>query len=101
LIYFNVDHVRDSIAERARAEGTPAKLVIIDLSAAPLVDLQSAHSLAGLADELTAAGIRVQVVEARSGVRERLRSEGLDARLGGIDRFTSVADVVDSFQKTG
>jgi hypothetical protein len=35
------------------------------------------------------------VVEARSGVRERLRGEGLDARLGGIDRRTSVADVVD------
>jgi hypothetical protein len=39
-------------------------------------------------------GIRVQVVEARSGVRERLRTEGLDTRLGGIDRFTSVAGVV-------
>jgi MFS superfamily sulfate permease-like transporter len=74
--------------------------VVIDLSAAPHVDLQSAHALAGLAEELTASGIRAQVVEARSSVRERLRNEGLDARLGGIDRFTSVADVVDSFLKT-
>ena len=63
------------------------------------MDLQSAHSLASLADELTASAIRVQVVEARSGVRERLGGEGLDARLGGIDRFTSVADAVDAFQK--
>jgi MFS superfamily sulfate permease-like transporter len=99
LIYFNVDHVRDSIAERACAEGTPPKLVIVDLSAAPYVDLQSAHSLAALADELTTSGIRVQVVEARSSVRERLRGEGLDGRLGGINRFTSVADAVDAFQK--
>jgi SulP family sulfate permease len=99
LIYFNVDHVRDTIAERVRAEGVPPKVVIIDLSAAPVVDLQSAHTVAGLADELGAAGIRVQVVEARSSVRERLRNEGLDARLGGINRFTSVADVVDSMQK--
>jgi MFS superfamily sulfate permease-like transporter len=75
--------------------------VVIDLSAAPYVDLQSAHTLAGLADELSAAGIRVQVVEARSTVRERLRAEGLDERLGGIDRFTSVADVVDSLQTPG
>jgi high affinity sulfate transporter 1 len=95
LIYFNMDHVRDVILDRARAENQPPKLVVIDLSAAPLVDLQSAHSLAGLADELNALGIRAQVVEARSAVRERLRREGLDARLGGIDRFTSVADVVD------
>jgi MFS superfamily sulfate permease-like transporter len=75
--------------------------VVIDLSAAPYVDLQSVHTLAGLADQLTAQGIRVHAVEARSSVREFLRQEGCDARLGGIDRFTSVADVVDSFQKTG
>jgi high affinity sulfate transporter 1 len=98
LIYFNVDHVRDTIADRIGAGAVPPKVVIIDLSAAPVVDLQSAHTLAGLADELTAAGIRVQVVEARSSVRERLRAEGLDSRLGGINRFTSVADVVDSEQ---
>jgi high affinity sulfate transporter 1 len=101
LIYFNVDSVRDTISSRVRAEPTPPKLVILDLSAAPHVDLQSVHTLAGLADELAAAGIRLQAVEARSGVRERLRREGLDARFGGIDRFTSVADVVDNFQKTG
>jgi len=101
LIYFNVDHVRDTITGRVHAEPRRPALVVIDLSAAPHVDLQSAHTLAGLADELTAASIQVQVVEARSAVRERLRGEGLDARLGGIDRFTSVADVVDSFQRSG
>jgi len=39
--------------------------------------------------------MRVQVVEARSSVRERLRIEGVDAKLGGIDRFTSVADALE------
>jgi MFS superfamily sulfate permease-like transporter len=101
LIYFNVDHVRDAISGRARAATPPPALVIIDLSAAPHVDLQSAHAVAELAAELAAAGIRVQVVEARSSVRERLRREGLDAQLGGIDRFTSVADVVEEFQQAG
>jgi MFS superfamily sulfate permease-like transporter len=98
LIYFNVDHVRDTIAARVQTEATPPKLVIIDLSAAPHVDLQSAHTLAGLADELTANGIRFQAVEARSAVRDRLRNEGLDAKLGGINRFSTVADAVESFQ---
>jgi len=41
----------------------------------------------------------VQAVEARSSVRERLRSEGVDAGLGGIDRFTTVAEAVESFQE--
>ena len=100
LVYFNVDQVRDTILDRVHAESPLPKLVVLDLSAAPTVDLQSAHTLAGVADELTRTGIRVHVVETRSSVRDRLRGEGLDARLGGIDRFTSVADAVDDFLKT-
>ena len=99
LLYFNMDHVRDTIAERVRAEATPPKLVVLDLSAAPYVDMHSAHMLAELAGELTAAGIRLQAVEARSSVRDRLRGEGVEEKLGGINRFTSVADAVDAFQK--
>jgi MFS superfamily sulfate permease-like transporter len=98
LLYFNVDHVRDTVAGRVRAESPPPRLLIVDLSSSPIVDLQAAHALAGLADELVAAGIRVQMVEARASVRELLRQEGLDARLGGIDRFTSVADAVDALR---
>jgi high affinity sulfate transporter 1 len=98
LLYFNIDQVRDSISARIKRESPPPKLVILDLSAAPFVDLQSAHALGELADEMSAAGVKLQVVEARSGVRERLRAEGLDARLGGVNRFTSVADVVESFK---
>jgi sulfate permease, SulP family len=96
LVYFNVDHVCEVILERARAEATRPRLVVLDLSAAPHVDLQSAHALAALADELTASGIQVRTVEARSSVRDRLRREGVDARLGAADRTTSVADVVEA-----
>jgi sulfate permease, SulP family len=98
LVYFNVDHICETILDRVRAEPTPPKLVVLDLSAAPRVDLQSAQTLGNLADELAAAGIRVQAVEARSSVRDRLRSEGVDDRWGGINRFTSVADAVSSLR---
>ena len=63
------------------------------------VEMQSAHTLAELAEELKAAGSPVQLVEARSSVRDRLRNEALDAKLGGINRFTTVADAVESFQR--
>jgi MFS superfamily sulfate permease-like transporter len=99
LLYFNVDHVRDLILERTRAEAAPPQLVVLDFSAAPLVDLQGSHTLAGLADELATAGIRVQAVNARASVRDRLRNDGVDAKLGGLDRGMSVADAVDAFQK--
>lgn len=98
LLYFNMDHVRDTISGRVHGEGTPPKLVVLDLSAAPHVDMHAAHMLAELAGELTAAGIHFQAVEALSSVRDRLRNEGVEEKLGGINRFTSVADVVDNFQ---
>ena len=97
LVYFNVDIVCETILSRIRAEAKLPKLVVLDLSAAPLVDMQSAHTLAGMADELTATGIQFHAVEPRSSVRDRLRHEHVESRLGGIDRFTSVADVIDHF----
>ena len=99
-MYFNVDHVCESILRRVHAEPSPPKLVVLDLSAAPRVDLQSAHALAGLADEINVKGIRFQAVEPRSSVRDRLRNEGVDGKLGGVNRFTSVADAVEDSQKT-
>jgi high affinity sulfate transporter 1 len=97
LIYFNVDNVCEVILSRVRVEATPPKLVVLDLSAAPLVDMQSAHTLASMADELTAMRIQFHAVEPRSSVRDRLRREGVDIKLGGVNRFTTVADVIDHF----
>jgi high affinity sulfate transporter 1 len=97
LVYFNVDNVCETILNRVHAEPTKPKLVVLDLSAAPLVDMQGAHTLAGMADELTAMGIEFHAVEPRSSVRDRLRREGVDAKLGGVNRFMSIADVIDHF----
>lgn len=97
LIYFNIDHVCDTILARVRAELDKPGLVVLDLSASPYVDLQSAHSLAGMADELRASGVRLQVVEARSAARDRLNSEGLEERIGRANRFVTVADALDDF----
>ena len=97
LVYFNIDNVCDVILSRVRGEPTPPKLVVLDLSAAARVDMQSAHMLAGIADELTAQGIQFHAVEPRSSVRERLRHEHVDSKLGGIDRFSTVVDVIDHF----
>jgi len=98
VVYFNVDHVCDAIREHAHAGAVRPAMVVLDLSAAAYVDMQSAHTLAGLADELRAAGIKVQAVEVRSKVRDRLRGERLDDRLGTVDRFTSVADAVEALK---
>ena len=99
LFYFNIDSVCDSILNRVHAARPSPKLVVLDLSAAPRVDMQSAYTLAAMANQLVENGIRLQAVEPRSSVRDRLRSEEVDRKLGGVNRFTMVADVVEHFQR--
>ena len=95
LLYFNVDHVCDTILARTRSENPKPRQVVLDLSAAAYVDLQSAHTLAGMAAELEASGVPLQTVEARSSVRDRLRTEGVASRLRLADRSVAVAEVVE------
>jgi MFS superfamily sulfate permease-like transporter len=99
LVYFNIDNVCEAILRRIRAQPTLPKLVVLDLSEAALVDMQSVHTLAGMAEELLAENIEFHVVEARSSVRDRLRREGVAGKFGGVNRFMTVADVIDHFQR--
>jgi SulP family sulfate permease len=92
--------VRDRVAARLRAEVAPPKIVILDLSASPHVDIQACGVLKSMGDDIKATGARLQIVEARSSVRDRLRAEGIVERLSPINRFTSVADAVEDFQKS-
>ena len=96
LLYFNMNYVRDTIEERVQAE-KETKLVVLDLSEVSVVDMHAAEMLAGLAGDLAAKGIEIQAVEAHSQVRDRLRSEGLTERYGGIGRLRTVADAADDY----
>ena len=96
LLYFNMNLVRDTIEAHVLAE-KDTKLVVLDLSEVSVVDMHAAEMLAGLADELAAKGVQIRAVEAHSQVRDRLRSEGLTERFGGIARLRTVADVADDF----
>jgi MFS superfamily sulfate permease-like transporter len=80
--------------DRVAAMTPPPRAVVCDLSNAPHVDISGAEMLKRLASDLRAKGIRLQLVEARSTVRDRLRAEGLDDRLDASDRSPSVADAV-------
>ncbi len=101
LLYFNAEHVLATILERARAEGNDLRRVICDLSASPTVDLAGARMLESLHDELAKRNVVLHVVEARSSVRDLLRAEGLEEKVGRIDRFSTVADAVDRFETRG
>jgi sulfate permease, SulP family len=100
LLYFNADHVRTTLWSQIRSAAEPLGLVIGDLSTSPYVDLAGARMLATLYPQLQAAGIRLRLVGAHAGVRDILRAEGLEEKLGHFGRRLSVADVVDEWLNT-
>jgi sulfate permease, SulP family len=97
LLYFNADYVRDTVMKRVAEMGAGLRLVICDLSTSPYVDLAGAEMLVGLYDQLASVNVRLQIVEARSSVRDRLHAEGVEDKVGRIGRFKSLADAVDEF----
>jgi sulfate permease, SulP family len=101
LLYFNADYVRDTVMKRVAEMGAGLRLAICDLSTSPYVDLGGAEMLAGLHDQLASVNVRLQIVEARSSVRDRLHAEGVENKVGRIGRFKSLADAVDDFLKSG
>lgn len=97
VMYFNAEHVRQEIWKEVRSLDSKPRLVLGDLSTSPYVDVSGARMLRELHDELAAAGISLRLAEARSGVRDMLRLEGLEERVGYFGRRVSVDDVLESF----
>jgi high affinity sulfate transporter 1 len=98
IVYFNVEHILEAVLARVDAMEPPPKVAICDLSTSPNVDMAGAHFFLGLHAELKKRGIAFRLVEVRSQVRDILRLEGVDEKVGRIDRFTTLADAIDDFR---
>ncbi|HMN96863.1 MAG TPA: SulP family inorganic anion transporter [Phycisphaerales bacterium] len=96
ILYFNAEFIHDAVIDAIDDAEEAPRAVVVDLSAAALMDIHGAAMLKKLAAELRDRDIRLDIVEARSRVRDRLRVEGVDDAIGGVDRFRSVADAVEA-----
>src|ERR1700730_5420499 len=97
LIYVNADAVLDSVLHRLREAGPAAvRLVACDLSAAPYVDLAGSRMLHELHTELTRHGIALRIVGAHGAVRELLRADGVQLKVGRLDRAVALGSVLEA-----
>jgi MFS superfamily sulfate permease-like transporter len=101
IVYFNAEYVSDTVMARLRQMSPPPRLVICDLSTSPNIDMAGARFFLSLHSELSKRGIALRLVEARSKVRDMLRLEGVEEKIGRIDRFTTLADALDHFSSEG
>ena len=61
-MYFNSDHIHDTVLAWARATQPPVRHVVGDLSAAPHLDVAGAEMFKALAADLKAMGAALQLV---------------------------------------
>jgi high affinity sulfate transporter 1 len=102
LLYVNAESVLEAVSNRLKAEsGSGIKLVVLDLSASPHIDLAACAMLHKLHGELVRQGITLRLVGAHGQVRDLLRADGIGEKIGGLGRSVTLDDVLVSAIKTG
>jgi sulfate permease, SulP family len=100
LLYVNADTILQSVSDRVQAAGpVKIRLVVCDLSASPYIDLAGSGMLEQMHETLRSQGIMLRIVGAHGLVRDLLRAEGLSERIGGLNRRTTLDELLDSNRK--
>src|SRR5262245_15445646 len=95
LLYVNAEMVMEMVLRRLHSASTSGiRLVVCDLSASPYVDLAGSRMLHELHGELAAQGIALRIVGAHGRSRDLLRTDGLDEKVGKIDRVVTLDSVL-------
>jgi len=99
LLYVNAESVLEAVSNRLKAENaSDVRMVVFDLSASPHIDLAACAMLHKLHGELARQGIALRIVGAHARVRDLLRADGVGAKVGGLGRFVTLSDVLDSIR---
>jgi sulfate permease, SulP family len=97
IFYFNAESILEKINTHLLSADAPVKLLIVDLSASPYVDVAGSKMLLNLARESEKKAIKIRFVSALSGVREILRKQGLEEIAGPISREITIAETISAF----
>lgn len=93
LFYFSQQYVHGRILEiLGRQKGT--KLLVLDMSATPVVDVSASRMLVKLQKELNERGIKLRLANTLSNVRDLLRKQGMEESIGHISRRQSVDQLI-------
>jgi SulP family sulfate permease len=93
LFYANAERFRGRVRTLARREdGT--RLVVIDASTIPDIDVTAGRMLGELQEELAARGVRLVVAEALRDVRELLVGDELKVDFTAADMYDTVDEAV-------
>ncbi|WP_319538579.1 SulP family inorganic anion transporter [uncultured Methanospirillum sp.] len=100
LIFANAEIVKERIGELI-AEDPTVRLVLLDMSTSPIVDVSASDMIVDLCQELTTAGIKIRIADATWQVRRMLRISGVEETIGEeVTQTTSLETVLSDWNCT-
>jgi high affinity sulfate transporter 1 len=101
VLYVNAESVLEAVTDHLKAESaSDIRVVVLDLSASPHIDLAACAMLHKLHGELVRQGITLRLVGAHGHVRDLLRADGIGDKVGGLGRFVTLQDVLARVDKS-
>ncbi len=92
--YFNAQFIRDEIMAAVQAAPVPVKILILDMSSSPWVDVAGSKMLVDLNRMLQKMKIQLKIAEPVANVRDILRKQDMEKATGHLSRKVSLADIV-------
>jgi SulP family sulfate permease len=98
LIFANSHILLARIRNGIQQQAIPVRLVVIDLSPSPIIDVTAADMINDLYDDLSARGIILRIANANGKVRDVLRASGIDKKIGAVRLDSSVNDIIKAWK---
>jgi sulfate permease, SulP family len=98
ILYFNAEDIFEKVNKHLKSGSSNIKVLILDLAAAPYVDVAGSKMLLNLAQHFHKENKQIRIVEALSNVREILRKQGLEEITGKISRTSTIAEAISEFK---
>ena len=92
LLFVNAKRLRNGIREGVRGADPPVRVVLLDLSFTPELDIESVDVLASIHRELEARGVALRLAGVRAGLPDMLVRSGLADAIGRDHLYRNVED---------
>ena len=91
-LYFNAEHIRRQILNMIDTAPAQIRIVVLDFSSVPAIDITAGMILRGLVRALKDRAIKAEIAELRDEVAENLKLIGAEQDLGSIVAHRTIDD---------
>ena len=96
VLYFNAEHIFEKLMKLVN-ENPDTKFLVWDFSSSSYLDITGIKMILRLHKELELKNINFRIAEALAEIRDIMRAEGLEEKIGRISRKVSLEEIVEEY----